>query len=83
MGKLIGYRRFSSKKGQPFCVALIQEECSQRENERGVFGSRVDEVFLPEDMVDFLEPKHIGHDVKLGYTISNGRAYLDTLEILK
>ena len=70
MSKLVGYRRFTSKKnGKDYCVAEI-------ETASGAVGCKTEQIFMPEEQYDFLKPEHIGKDVKLDYELSGGRAYL-------
>lgn len=82
-GKLIGYRRFTSKKNVEFCVASIMVPCSQRDIVNGYTGNRVDEVFMPNGMVDLLTPQDIGKEVEIMYSVSGGRAYVDDFRVLK
>lgn len=75
--KLMGYKRFTSKKnGKSFCVAELVSDFSQRDLAAGCVGKKVEEVFLPEDQYDYLKPEHIGKDVILDYELSGNRAYL-------
>ena len=80
-GRLIGYRKFTSKKNVEYCVASVEMACSQRDVANGYVGSKVDEVFLPE--VDLLTPNDIGKEVEIVYSISGGRAYVDDFRVLK
>lgn len=77
MTKLVGYKKFVSKKnGKTYCVAEVVQDLSQREIENGAVGQKVDEVFLPEEKVDLLKPTDIGKELILDYELSGGRAYL-------
>ena len=80
MGKLVGYKRFLSKKNKNYCVANILMPYGPRED--GCVGEKLEEIFMPDEMYDFLNPKHIGHEVKLDYEINGGRAYLVGFEVL-
>ena len=82
-GQLIGYHRFTSRKNQKFCVAYVMVPFSQREIENDYVGSKVDELFLPDDMYDLLVPADIGKDVEIEYSISGGRAYVDDFRVVK
>ena len=62
MSKLVGYKRFTSKKGERYCVAQVVGDFSQRDIDNGCCGSKVEEVFLPAERVDELNPSHIGKD---------------------
>lgn len=81
MPKLLAYKKFTSKAGKPCCVATIISELSQREKDNGYVGVKVDEVFLPDTHVDYLKPEHINHDVILDYTVSGGRAFLNSVTV--
>lgn len=77
MSKLVGYRRFTSKKnGKDYCVAEIETPFSSRETASGAVGCKTEQIFMPEEQYDFLKPDHIGKEVKLDYELSGGRAYL-------
>ena len=79
--KLVGFKRFKSKKGNECCVANVVTSFTPAENSRGSYGSDVQSVFLPEDQVDMLTEKDIGKDVELNYNIVAGRAYLGSLVV--
>ena len=82
MAKLLGYRRFTSKKnGKDYCVAEIETPFSTRETAAGAVGSKTEQVFMPEDQYDFLKPDHVGKEIKLDYELSGGRAYLVNVTI--
>lgn len=76
MSKLVGYKRFTSKKGERYCVAQVVSQFSQRDLDNGCCGSKVEEVFLPAEKVDFLNPSHIGKDIEFQYELSGNRAFL-------
>lgn len=76
MSKLVGYKRFTSKKGERYCVAQVVSDFSQRDIDNGCCGSRVEEIFLPAERVDELNPSHIGKEIKFDYELSGNRAYL-------
>ena len=74
---LLGYRRFTSKKGTPCCVALVATKYDASDNQRGNFGSNADEIFLPQEMYSYLMPDDIGKLVVANYNVVNGRAYIN------
>lgn len=82
MVKLVGYRTFTSKKGNPCCIANIVSDFTSSDNDRGSYGSDVQSVFLPDSQVGNLSPKDIGKEVKLSYNIVNGRAFLNDFTVL-
>lgn len=77
MSKLVGYRRFTSKKnGKDYCVAEVETPFSTRETSSGAVGCKTEQIFIPEDQYDLLKPADIGKEIKLDYELSGGRAYL-------
>ena len=77
MSKLVGYRRFTSKKnGKDYCVAEIETPFSSRDTASGAVGCRTEQVFMPENQYDMLKPEHIGRELKLDYELSGGKAYV-------
>lgn len=76
MCRLVGYKRFKSKKGKNFCVANIVSGYSNRDIERNCVGEKVEEIFLPDEQYDLLTPDDIGRELSFDYDMSGGRAYL-------
>ena len=70
MDKLIGYRRFTGKNGKSYCVANVTSDFSPRDVENGAAGLAVKEVFLPDNLLDYLKP------ADLEYEITGSRAFL-------
>lgn len=81
MVKLVGYKRFTSKKGTECCVASIVKDMSAREKENGAVGQSVDEIFLPPEQINLLKPTDIGKELLLDYELSAGRAYLVNVSV--
>ena len=82
MAKLVGYKNFTSKKGVDYCVAEVVSEATERDKQNGLVGCKVEEIFLPEDKINFFNPSHIGKEVKFDYELSGGRAYLVDVSIV-
>ena len=83
MSTLVGYKRFNSKDGKKrYCVAEVVSEFSKHEISTGSVGSKAEEVFLPEDKVDYLNPSHIGKEIKFEYELSGGRAYIVDVSVI-
>lgn len=74
---LIGFKRFTSKKNIPTCIATVCTKCDASDNERGAFGCSAEDVFLPSEMYSYLEIEDIGREVTLNYNVINGRAYIN------
>lgn len=81
-GTLVGFKKFVSKKGQSMCVANIVRPYNPAENSRGSVGSEVQEVFMPQDQLDYLINADIGKEVELNYSIVGGRAFLENLTVI-
>lgn len=80
--RLVGYRRFTSKKnGKEYCVASVVSDLTDVEKNNGYVGQKTEEIFLPEEQVDFLNPSHIGKEMLCEYTISSGRAFLNKVTV--
>lgn len=82
MTKLVGYKKITSRKsGKTFCVASVVSDLSPREIEQGQVGQKTEDIFLPEDQLDFLKPADIGKEFFVNYNISNGRAYPESVSV--
>lgn len=75
--KLLGYRRFTSKKNVPLCIATVGTKCDAKDNERGSFGLTAEDVFLPQELYGYLEITDIGKPVTLNYNVIGGRAFIN------
>lgn len=78
---LLGYRRFTSKKNTPCCVATLLTKYDAKDNEHGSFGAGAEDVFLPSEMYSYLEVTDIGKPVTLNYNVINGRAYINEFTV--
>lgn len=77
MAKLIGYRRFTSKKnGETYCVATLLCDLTQRDIAGGCVGQKTEDIFVPSEQVNLLRPEDIGKQLQCNYEYSNGKAYL-------
>ena len=79
---LVGYKRFKGRNGKDYCVANIMTDYSKRELQYENYGRKVQEIFLPDDLYNYLEEKDIGKAVGLGYEINGNRAYLTSFKVL-
>ena len=80
---LVGFKRFNGKKdGKCYCVAEVVSDYSVREKTNGCVGRKVEEIFLPEEKVEYLNESHLGKEVKLEYELSGSRAYLVDFEVV-
>lgn len=76
MDKLIGYRRFTGKNGKSYCVANVTSDFSPRDVANGAAGLAVKEVFLPDNLLDYLKPADVDKECHLEYEITGSRAFL-------
>ena len=77
MSKLVGYRRFTSKKnGKDYCVAEVETPFSTRETSAGAVGCKTEQIFMPEDQYDLLKPADIGKEITFDYEFSGNLAYV-------
>lgn len=77
MSKLVGFRRFSSKKnGKDYCVAEVVSPFSQRELANGCCGQKTEQIFMPEEQYNLLKESDLGKEIQFEYELSGGRAYL-------
>lgn len=81
--KLIGYKRFTSKKNVETCIASVVQDLSDRDRAGGSVGQRVDEIFMPHDQVDYLQPEHIGKELSFSYDMVSGTPYLSKVTVVK
>ena len=83
MSQLLGYRKFAGKKdaSKRYCVATIASELTERDRESGCVGLKVEDVFMPDEFVDYLQPAHLGKDIFIDYHISNGKAYVRNVTV--
>lgn len=65
---LIGYKRFVSKAGKDTCIAHV---ASEYVDVPGAVGQHVRDVFMPEDMLDFLQPEYIGKEFIPTYVLNS------------
>lgn len=79
-GKLIGFRKFKSKKGTDVCKAYVEVKATAREVENGSSSVTVDEVFLFGDDSRVLQEEHVGKSVDYTY---NRRGFLEDFRVTK
>lgn len=80
MSTLVGYKRFKAKNGKDYCVACVVSDFSA--NAIGCVGQKVEEVFMPDEMFEYLQPQHVGKEIKFDYEVSGNRAYLTGVKVV-
>lgn len=78
MSVLVGFRRFTSKKGKDCCIATILRDATEREKQYGAIGQVAEDLFLPDSQYNYLTEKSVGKEVKLYWD----RAFLEKIEIV-
>lgn len=82
MTKLLGYQKGVSKKtGTAYCRLHVVSDLSDFEKNQGGVGQKVSVEFAPSDQIDMFKPEHIGREILFNYTISGGRAFLQSVTI--
>lgn len=81
--KVLGFRRFVSKKGTPCLVMNVSFPYADRQIENGACGETVEDLFIPKEYHDKVTPAIIGKYVIFTYDISGGRAFLTGFEVCK
>lgn len=83
MAKLIGIKRFVSKKGANCTFITVVSPYNSRQNESGCVGSLAEELFLNDSLATKVSNADIGKDLNLQYEVVGNRAYLIDLSINK
>lgn len=79
MYKILGFSKFKSKTGKNCVVLQLQREFNSRELNSGSLGVRVEEVFLPDHLLNVVIKDNLGKSCNLFY---NRNGYLEDLIIL-
>lgn len=79
--KIVGYRKFNSKKGAPCCLVTFMSPYTDVQVKNGACGNQAEDVFIPDSFHDLFTPQVIGKNAVLFYSVVNGRAYVDSVEI--
>lgn len=83
MSKLLGFMDGTSKTGKAYTVAYLVTDLSVNDVSRGAVGQKVEQVFLPVSQVGTLTAKDISCEVSLDYSVSGGRAYLNSFNVVR
>lgn len=74
--KVVGYRKFNSKAGKPFCIVTVVYPFSDRDLQYGACGSKTEDIFIPEELHNIVTPQVIGKNMECTYDVVNNRAYV-------
>ena len=80
---LLGVKKFTSKDGRNFCILETSVPFSDREVQNGCRGSRVEEVFLPDELHAKSDALTVGGQIAFDYQVVSGRAYVDDVYDVK
>ena len=68
--QVLGYRNFKKKSdNSPLTVVTVASQCTPADNERGNFGMRVTDFFLPDAKVGTLDASCVGQEFIPDYEI--------------
>lgn len=68
--QVLGYRNFNRKSdGKPLSVLTAISQCTPADNDRGSFGNKSTDFFLPDDMVGTLTADCIGKEAVFEYSL--------------
>lgn len=83
--KILNVHKFhSTKKDKDYCILLILRDLTESEKKQGFLGElTTEEVFLPDELIDKFNADSVGKEVKRMYSIVGGRAYLESIDVVK
>lgn len=76
MYKLLGIGKLTSKAGKLFTIFHVSSPFAQRDLLKGCVGDKVEAIFLPDELVAFVDYSMVGKDIELDFEVNNGKAYL-------
>ena len=81
--QVLGYRNFERKSDKkPLTVLTAFSQCTPADNERGSFGTRATDFFLPDDKVGTLTPDCVGKEFIPEYGLNGfGRPTLESFSL--
>lgn len=81
--KLVGYKKFKSKKGDDCLVIELIKPFTTREIDFGACGSSVVEKFIPNDFSDKFVPAVIGKNIDLEIEVNsyNGKTFENVTDL--
>lgn len=73
---LVGVKKFKSKKGKDYAILQTTTPFNQREEYAGCVGLKIEEIFVPDQLLEKVSTLKIGKPVHFDYEISGTRAYV-------
>lgn len=82
MKKILGYRKFISKKGVNTCIVDVMTDYNQRDKQNGAVGNKVEQIWVFGDELQVkIQPNCIGREFVGQYDVVGSNAYLIGVEI--
>lgn len=79
--KIVGFRKFNSKKGTPCCIVYMVSPFTDRQLQNGGCGQETSQEFIPEDFHALINAQSIGKLITINKYESGGRLYIDTVSV--
>ena len=79
--KILGYRKFESKKKEPFCIVQGVAPYSPKDVAHGAVGDKSEDIFVPAEYHSLFTPDCIGKMMLIDYYVDGGRAYILSVEV--
>ena len=79
--KILGFRKFVSKTGKPTCIVQVAVPYTDREIEKGACGTKVEEVWIPEQFQHLFNAQAVGKNALIIYEVVGKNAYVYSVEI--
>lgn len=73
---LVGVKRFVSKKGKDYAILQLTAPFTSNEISNGSFGAKIEEQFVPDDLLDKVSDLVVGKPVGFSYDVVGNRAYV-------
>lgn len=82
---LKGIKHFHSKSGKECLVITIESPCDLSRNTAhySSYGFTYEDIFVPDELFNCVDPEYIGCSVELEYTVNWGKAYLCGINFVK
>ena len=80
--EIIGYSKFTSKKGNQCCILRFVRDVTDNEKNFGSYGMKAEEIFVPENQINLVNESILGKKLVLNYTCNEfGAARLENISI--
>lgn len=60
MYKILGFNKFKSKKGNMCCTIQLARDFTDKEVAAGSCGHRVEDAFVPSELMELVVPENVG-----------------------